>query len=223
MPRVLVVPGAAVRTYVEDAVEQLRGRGADVDLLDAPGSPGTSPDLATYGRRLGARLQDEPPEVEPVDLLVGLSVGAQAAAVAAATPGPGSHSRIRRLVLVSPTVDPAARTVPRLLSRWLRGGRVEPAGLLREQAPEWRRAGAGSLRELVRSACRVEIERLLPAVNAPVDVVHAERDRITSHSYAAALAAEAGGRFVVVPGATHSWPHGDGTRFADLLSATVAR
>ena len=169
-------------------------------------------DLSAYGRVLAGRIGAAD---EPVDLLVGLSVGAQAATVAAAACG----SRVRRLMLVSPTVDPATRTAPALLGRWLFGGRVEPAGMLREQLPDWRRAGPRRLLSVLRSALAVRIEALLPTVTARLTVVHTEHDLITSHSYAAELATA--GELVVVPGATHSWPYRDGERFADLVEARL--
>lgn len=122
--RVLIVPGAAVRRYVEPAAQALQARGVDTELLAAPGGAGVPADLRAYGEQLGRRLAGGP----PVDLLVGLSVGAQAAVVAAAA----APSQLRQLILVSPTVDPQARTAPRLLTRWLSGGRVERRSLLRE-------------------------------------------------------------------------------------------
>lgn len=213
--RVVVVPGAAVRDYVRPAVERLRSCRVQVDLLPAPGGPGTPTDLAAYGRELGARLQDE---ASRVDLLVGLSVGAQVAAVAAATPGPTVLSRV---MLVSPTVDPAARSTGRLVGRWLAGGRVESPSLLPRQLPDWWRAGPRRISRVARSSVAVEIERLLPSIAVPVDIVHAERDLITSHAYAARLADHPGARLVLIPGATHSWPHGDEDRFADLVQSTL--
>jgi len=216
-----MIPGAAVRGYVRSAVERLRHRGVEATLLPAPGEPGAPSDLAEYGRELAARLVDRG---STVDLLVGLSVGAQAAAVAAATPGRPGPPRIRRVMLVSPTVDPAARTVPRLVGRWLAGGRVESPSLLPRQLPDWWRAGPGRIARVVRSAVTVDIERVLPSIDVPVDVVHAERDLITSHAYAARLAAAHNdGRLVVIPGATHSWPHGDEDRFVDLVRSTLER
>lgn len=233
MARVLVVPGAAVRCYVRPAVEELRRRGVDAELLAAPGEPGQPAHLGDYGRALSDRIAGE----EPVDLLIGLSVGAQVAAVAAAVlstslcspPDAGGSAprvtglslAIGQLMLVGPTVDPEARTTGRLLARWLAGGRREQAGLLREQAPDWRRAGVRRIAAVVRSALAVEVERLLPAVSVPVTVVHAERDTITSHAYAARLAADHGAGFVVVPDATHSWPHRDESRFADLVETVL--
>jgi pimeloyl-ACP methyl ester carboxylesterase len=210
--RVLIVPGAGVRGYVEPAERALRNLGIDATLLPAPGQPGRPVELADYGRDLHRRLET----AGPVDLLIGLSVGAQAAAVTAASAG----SLVRRLMLVSPTVDPVARTRPRLLARWLAGGRVERSGMLAEQWPDWRRAGARRIYGLLQSAVNLGIETLLP-VPAELTVVHAEWDLITGHSYAAALAADHGGRLILVPGATHSWPYRDADRFVDVVNQVM--
>ncbi|MEJ3651442.1 alpha/beta fold hydrolase [Actinomycetes bacterium KLBMP 9759] len=210
---VLVVPGAAVSRYALPAVEALRARGLAAELADAPGSPGVPTDLARYGGRVAARLADGP----DVELLVGLSVGAQVAAVAAA------HStRVRRVLLVSPTVDPEARSGPRLLWRWLRGGRLEPPQLGARQLPDWARAGPRRVAAVVRSAIEVHIEDHLDRLAERLVVVHAERDVITSHSYAARLVHADLSRLFVVPGATHSWPYQDEERFADVVERITA-
>jgi pimeloyl-ACP methyl ester carboxylesterase len=209
-PTVLIVPGAGVHRYARPAVDALRARGVVAELLAAPGSPGSPSDLSRYGAQLAERMAAR----DPVDLLVGLSVGAQAAALAAAAL---PSTQLRRLALVSPTVDPAARTARRLIGRWLAAGRREPPGLLATQAPDWRRAGARRLVQVVRSALRVRIEDVVGRVAADVTVVHGEDDAVTSHAYAAALAADLEGRLVVVPGATHSWPYADADRFAATL------
>jgi pimeloyl-ACP methyl ester carboxylesterase len=210
---VLIVPGAAVRAYVGPAADAVRERGVEVELLPAPGLAGGPADLRRYGEALAERLRAGP----PVDLLVGLSVGAQAAAVAAA----GAGGQVAHLVLVSPTVDPAVRTVHGLLTSWFAAGRREPARLLLDQAPDWRRAGARSLARVVRSALAVRIED--EALDAGrLTVVHAEHDAITSHGYAAALAAVHSGRLLVVPAAVHSWPYRDAGRFGDTIAELLA-
>jgi pimeloyl-ACP methyl ester carboxylesterase len=68
----------------------------------------------------------------------------------------------------------------------------------------------------------VTIEDVLPSMAADVTVVHAERDVITSHGYAASLTADLGGNLVVVPGAAHSWPYADQERFAGLIESVLA-
>jgi pimeloyl-ACP methyl ester carboxylesterase len=158
---------------------------------------------------------------DPVDLLIGLSVGAQVVAVAAAAQGGAGSPRIGRLMLVSPTVDAAARSMPALLGRWIAGGRVERPRLFREQLPDWRRAGSRRLLTVARSALAVDLERLLAVVDVPVDVVHAEHDKITSHAYAAALASGDRRGLTIVPGATHSWPYSDVGCFADLVERVL--
>ena len=204
--RVLIVPGAAVRSYVQPAVDALCDRGVEAHLLAAPGEPGVQADLRSYGTELACQIS----RADPVDLLIGLSVGAQAAAVTATT----ASSMVRHVMLVSPTVDPQARTVPRLLGRWLVGGRLERPQLLLEQAPDWRRAGLRRLSQVIRSALTVRIEDLLESLSARLTVVHAENDAITSHCYAAELAADHGGELLIVPNATHSWPYADADRFS---------
>lgn len=213
MARALIVPGLAVRSYVEPARDALRAHGFEAELLRAPGEPEAPTDLAVYGRRLAQELED----ARPVDVLVGLSVGAQVVAVAAST-----STHLRHVVLVSPTVDPEARTPWRLLGRFLAGSRLEPARLGREQAPDWFRAGPRRLRLVARSALAVIIEDVLPSVSADLTVVHAERDAITSHSYAASLATGYAAELVVVPGATHSWPYAGQDHFAGLVERVLA-
>ncbi|MFZ5869553.1 MAG: alpha/beta fold hydrolase [Actinomycetota bacterium] len=210
---VLVVPGLAVRRYVEPAVTALQDRGLGAQLLPAPGQPGVPADLRAYGEELAHRIGPG-----PVELLLGLSVGAQAAAVAAAAAGAG----VRHLVLCGPTVDPRARTTPGLLGRWLGAGRVEPPQLAASQVPDWIGAGPRRLSTVVRSALALPLEEVLPAVRSRLTVVHGGRDLVTSHAYAAALAAAHGGLLVVVPGATHSWPYADERRFADVVSGLLS-
>ena len=211
---VVVVPGAGVRRYVEPVADTLTGRGFATQLLEAPGQPGAPADLSAYGARLGRCLSDG----ERVDLLVGLSVGTQAAAVAAAAAGPG---RVVHLLLVGPTVDPERRTVARFVAGWARAGMREDSSLFPRQVPDWREAGLRQLAGVVRSALSLRLETVLADVPCPITVVHAERDVVTSHGYAARLATVFGRQLVVVPGATHSWPYADGPGFADVVAAVL--
>lgn len=206
----MIIPGAAVRGYVQPVADTLTLRGIPTRLLPGPGQPGAPADLRLYGEQLGQDLLT----ATGVDLLVGLSVGTQAAAVAAAAAGASGASQ---LLLVAPTVDPAQRTVARFLARWAVAGRREDSALLPQQFPEWRAAGLRSLVAVVRSAVKVRLEDVLRAVPSRVTIVHAQDDAITGHSYAAGLATRFHGRLVVIPGAVHSWPYGHGSGFADLV------
>jgi pimeloyl-ACP methyl ester carboxylesterase len=213
-PQLVIVPGAGVRRYVEPIADAMASLGLKTRLLSAPGQPGSPADLRQYGTRLGVHLCEE----DPVDLLVGLSVGTQAAAVAAAVAGP---ARVRHLVLVGPTVDSERRSAARFLRAWASAGPSEDPTLFWRQLPDWREAGARRLLTVVRSALGLPLELVLPDVECRITVVHAEGDRVTSHGYAASLASRFGG-LVVVPGATHSWPYGDGSRFADVVTAVLS-
>ena len=211
--RVLLVPGLAVPGYASAAALALRSQGLEAEVLPAPAQTGVSSDLRRCGEDVADRLRWEG---RVIDLLVGFSVGTQVAAVtAAATP------LVRRLLLVSPTVDPAVRAPGRLLAAWAANGGQESPALLLQQLPEWRRAGLGRLRRGMASAMRLRLEEVLPDTSAQVTVVHAEHDRLTSHAYASSLACAHGGRLVTIPGASHSWPHQDPERFVDVVQRAL--
>ena len=99
--RVIVVPGLAVHAYAELPVRHLRDNGYDARLLSPPAWRGMEHDLERYGRNLAADIDRDG---VPVNVLIGLSAGTQAAAVAASL-----TDLVERVVLVSPTIDPAAR------------------------------------------------------------------------------------------------------------------
>jgi pimeloyl-ACP methyl ester carboxylesterase len=212
-PRVVVVPGLAVHRYVRDPCAALAEHGCDVELETAPGARGAPAHLDAYGKWLATRLRTS----STVDLLIGLSVGAQAAAVAAAT------TPVRHLALVSPTVAPTHRSLPALLAAWLREGRQEPARLLIEQLPDWLDAGPRRIVAVIRSALTVHLEDVLDRVAAPLSVVYGDQDMVSSYEYAAALAAGPGRRLLVVPGAAHSWPYRDPTRFVEVARGLLSQ
>ncbi|GAA3717411.1 hypothetical protein GCM10022204_41720 [Microlunatus aurantiacus] len=215
MRRVLVVPGLAVRGYADLAVGALRAAGLDAELLDPPAWRTVPADLELYGRQLGRRLREDD---RPVAVLIGLSVGTQAAAVAAAVAG----RRVEHLLLVSPTVDPAKRSHRRLLAAWLKGEDHPDSPPLSQQIGDWRHAGAPRIFRGFSSAVRVRLEDVLPEVAAKITIVHAEADQLTAHSYAVDLAERVGGRLLLVPDAPHSWPIGDAGRFVTLVSELAA-
>lgn len=203
----VIVPGLGVRRYAEPAAAALRAHGHDVELRRSPAWRGEATDLRVYGERLGAELVRDG---RTADLLVGLSVGAQAAAVAA-TVCPVGH-----LLLVSPMVDPPRRSRHRLVAAWLRPDGHPDSPSLRQQLPDWYRAGVPRLYAGLVSATRLALDDVLPAVSAPATIVHAGQDTLSPHAFAAALAAE-GPTLVEMPGAPHSWPVGDHQRFLDLV------
>ena len=206
-----MVPGLAVQGYARVAVTALSDAGFDAELMDPPAWRGVPAELDAYGRQLGQRLREHD---HPTAVLVGLSVGTQAAAVAAAAAG----DQVRQLLLVSPTVDPSKRHRWRLLSAWLHGEDHRDSPPLRGQIRDWRHAGVSRIYRGLTSAVRVRLEDVLPDVTAQITVVHAEADRLTAHPYAVRLAEENDARLLLAPDAPHSWPTGDAERFVTLIS-----
>jgi hypothetical protein len=213
--RIVIVPGLGVRTYAEEPAERLRRAGHRVSLLRAPAWRGTPTDLAAYGRVLAQELDARG---EEVDLLIGLSVGTQAAAATAAASG-----RVLRLLLISPTVDPGLRSFPRLLRTWWCGNDDGDEPGFFEQVPDWARAGVPRLvAGFVATLRATPLERVLPSSAARVTVVHAEHDDLGTAAWARQLAEGAGGRFVLRADAPHSWPVGDPDGFLALVDELVA-
>jgi pimeloyl-ACP methyl ester carboxylesterase len=215
--RVVIVPGLAVRSYAKDAAAELERRGYSVTLLAAPTWKGYPKLLKSYGSQLAGRLDRAG---ETVDLLVGLSVGTQAAAVTAV-----QSSTVRRLLLVSPMVDPGDRTPRRLLSAWLfRKQEGDPASTA--QIPDWKRAGVPRILAGFLSALDIRLEQVLPAFDGELTIVQPEWNTLSTSAYAERLATDNDARFVFMSDASHSWPVGDSPRFADLvdeLTGTEAR
>jgi pimeloyl-ACP methyl ester carboxylesterase len=206
--RVVIVPGLAVRSYAEESADELRSRGYDVTLLPAPAWRGVPKLLKSYGSQLAGRLDRAG---EPVDLLVGLSVGTQAAAITAVQSG-----TVRRLLLISPMVDPEDRTPLRLLTAWLFRKQEGDRGFS-AQVPDWNRAGIPRILAGFLSALDIQLERVLPAFGGQITIVQPELNTLSTTEFARSLAEETGARFVLMPHAPHSWPVGDARGFGDLV------
>jgi len=206
--RIVIVPGLAVRSYAEEAAEALVARGYAVTLLPAPTWRGVPKLLKSYGSQLAGRLDRKG---ETVELLVGLSVGTQAAAITAA-----QSETVRRLLLISPMVDPHDRTPLRLLSAWLFRKQEGDAGFS-FQVRDWTRAGIPRILAGFLSALDVPLERVLPAFGGQLTVVQPEWNTLGSPEFAERLARENDGRYILLPHAAHSWPVGDPDRFVRLV------
>ncbi|HEV2928683.1 MAG TPA: hypothetical protein VGW74_08325 [Propionibacteriaceae bacterium] len=181
--KIVVVPGLAVRRYAEEPAERVRQAGYEVDLRPALAWRGVPVDLAAYGRQLGAEIIAAG---KPVDVLVGLSAGSQAAAVtAAATP------LVRRLVLVSPTIDPDRLNTLKMLAIFLTPNPNEKVALFSELLPDWSKAGPRRILRGFRSAIELPIEDILGQMSAKLTIVHADYDQLTSYAFAAGADATA--------------------------------
>ena len=138
--------------------------------------------------------------------LVGNSFGAQIAVEAAVR-----HPEwVQRLVLIGPTVDPDARSLPRQYVRWQRCAPDEHLSVLALMARDVRDVGPARAVRLLRAMLADRVEERLPRVRCPVLVVRGDRDRVVPGPWAervAALLPDA--RLAVLPGYAHM-PHYSG-------------
>lgn len=208
VPEVVLVQGMAVSDYLVPALACLGGwtRAHLVDLpgLAGSGDPPHELDVPEYGAAVAAWL--DAAGLGRV-IVAGHSSGTQVAAHAAAR----RPEHTVALVLASPTVDPAGRSLARLLLRWRLDAKREPGDLARSHRPEWLRAGPRRLLHIVRAHLDDHLEDVLDGVPFPVLVLRGREDRLLTETWARGLARRApDGRFAEVPGAhTFVWPYPD--------------
>lgn len=203
VPEVVLVMGMAVSDYLLPGLAAL-GTWTRAHLVDLPGYAGSGDpprplDVAGYGEAVADWL-------DAADLgrivMAGHSSGTQVAAHAAAR----RPATTAGLVLASPTIDPIARSWPRLLVRWRLDGRHEPPGLTESHRPEWKRAGARRLIHTVRIHLADRLEDVVAELTMPTLVLRGREDRLLSRDWARRLAAlPQDGRLVELPGA-HTFP-----------------
>lgn len=151
--------------------------------------------------------------------LLGNSVGCQVIVHLAAR----RPAALRTAVLVGPTMDSSARSLPQQLWRLLRDGLREPPGLVRLQLADYARAGARRTIATARAALRDPIEDVAPAVGIPALVVRGARDPIVGQRFAEELTRRLpAGRLVLVPGAAHAVNWTAAPRLAELVLAFMA-
>jgi pimeloyl-ACP methyl ester carboxylesterase len=121
---------------------------------------------------------------------------------------------------VSPTVDPQYRTPLKQFVVFAKGNPHERFRTVR-QVPDWSRAGPVRIIRCFRSAIALPLEDVLPQVSAEITIIHTEYDPLTSHAYAASLAADNGAQLVLMPGASHSWPKDDPPGFLQFMDGLV--
>lgn len=110
-----------------------------------------------------------------------------------------------RLVMIGPTVDSSARTMPRQIWRLARDLPREPLSLWFIQAIDYLRFGARWQWQTARAMLADRIEDKLPVIQVPVLVVRGEHDPIAPQpwgEYLARLAPSAA--IAVVPGIGHA-------------------
>lgn len=138
-------------------------------------------------------------------LLVANSLGCQVSAELAVR----RPELVRGLVLIGPTWDPAAPTVPRQFLRLLRGSYREQPSLAALLVHEYARWGPRRILRCARSMLRHPVAERLACVTAPAVVVRGEHDTVCGAPWARLAAGVVRGRLVEVPGAAHAahWSH----------------
>jgi pimeloyl-ACP methyl ester carboxylesterase len=197
-PPVVVVQGMAVSDYLLPACAAL-GEWTQTFLLDLPGCAGSGQptrylDVRGYGEAVAHWL-----EAAALDraVVVGHSSGTQVAAWA----GVLCPERVAAVCLASPTVDPVARSLPRLLLRWRLDGRYPTPGLQQSHVPEWKRAGVRGIAHLVRVHLGDRLEEQVAELSMPVLIIRGTDDRISTDRWVDELCRGAvEGEVVKVPG-----------------------
>jgi pimeloyl-ACP methyl ester carboxylesterase len=204
---VVIVPGLAVRRYLEPTVRAVEAAGASCEMIGLP-TRGPALSIHGYANLVAARIQARGRSV----VLVGHSAGTQVAALAA------TQVPVARLVLGSPTIDPAYRTVPRVLRRWWLDGRQEPSSLAPQQRQEWRQAGPRRILVLFRSMLRHRLEETVAGLTCPITVVRGEHDPLCTPRWTQELAQ--GSTLITMPGLPHAFPYQDPAGFAETILGT---
>jgi pimeloyl-ACP methyl ester carboxylesterase len=206
MPEIVMVQGLTVSDYLLPGLGVLSAW-TRVHLVDLPGCSGSGEpphELAVeeFAQAVADWLIHR--RLSPV-ILAGHSSGTQVAAEAARmVPG-----HVAAVVLASPTIDPAARGMVRVLRRWWVDRKREPTSLDECHSPERKRVGFRRLLHMLRAHLRHAIEEPVAELRMPVLVIRGRDDAISTPAWASHLATlPADGRYVEVPGAhTFCWRH----------------
>lgn len=172
-----------------------------------------APDLPGFGRsEKPPRALDVPGLARALDgwmeamglgsaVLVGNSMGCQVIVELAVR----SPARVERAVLQGPTMDPAARSLPRQAARLALDCLREPPQLVFIELLDLLAAGPLRALQTFRHAANDRIEEKLPELQAPTLVLQGERDPIVPERWAREVASLLpDGRLVIVPEAAHA-------------------
>jgi pimeloyl-ACP methyl ester carboxylesterase len=221
-PRLVLLHGLAVSHRYLMPVAARLAEHYPVHVVDLPGfglsgEPGWVLDVAEHADHVAAWLEatGSPPVV-----VLGNSFGCQIAVDLAVR----HPDRVHGLVLVGPTVDPAARTASRQILRWLRDtAREDPLQLpilLRDVRDAGLRRVAGTLAHALRDP----IERKLPSVKVPTLVTRGAKEPIVPMAWAQAAARLLPhGELAIVPASPHNANYSAADQLANLVLAFLRR
>jgi 2-hydroxy-6-oxonona-2,4-dienedioate hydrolase len=203
LPPVVFVPGLGVAAPTMLPTARLLSVERDVFAVDLPGHgeserPGRPLDIGGYAAVLAAWLATIGVERA---VWVGHSFGAQVVVELATE----RRDVVDRLVLMSLTVDPEARTVPRQLGRLLVDAMREPPALLRELVHDYLKTGLRTMYRNGRFALDQHVEGKLPSIEASTLFVCGACDALVPLRWAGRMAELVPvAELDVVPGAPHA-------------------
>ncbi len=217
-PAVVLVHGIGVSSrYMVPLAEELASF-VSVHALDLPGfgrstKPRRTLTTSELARALVAWI-DRAGIEDPV--VVGNSFGCQVAVDLAVR----EPTRARGVILVGPTVDPAARSAPRQILRWLASGALERPSLMLVLGRDYLDAGPARVWRTFEGSLRDPVEEKLRRVPLPAIVVRGERDPIVPARWAERAATLLPrGRLVVVPHGGHALNYSRPRDLARLVRA----
>jgi pimeloyl-ACP methyl ester carboxylesterase len=147
-------------------------------------------------------------------IVIGIFFGCQVAVDLAAR----HPATIERLVLVGPTMDPAARSTGRLALRWARNAPHSSPRLAPTIVHDLIDAGPWRSMRTLRRAMEDPVEEKLSEIEAPTLVVRPERDRLVPEEWSERVAELIpDSELVVLPKAGHSIGQRTATRLTALL------
>jgi len=133
-------------------------------------------------------------------LLLGHSTGAQAALHTAIL----APDRVAALVLVGPTVDPAARSWPRLIARYCQPLWREPPTELVAVRRSIMAGGISPIARVIASALADRPEQLITQLSMPTMILAGKHDRVASPTWCRRLADIGQTRLHMLPGGHNS-------------------
>jgi pimeloyl-ACP methyl ester carboxylesterase len=205
VPDLVLVHGMTACDYLLPGLGELSAW-TRVHLIDLPGCGGSGDpphelDVAEFADAVADWLDGR--DLGRV-VLVGHSSGTQVVAEAARR-----SARVAGVVLASPVFDPAYRSLPRVLWRWVLDLTREPGSLERSNRPNRKRAGLRRLLHTLRVHRRHSLDHAVGALRVPVLVIRGRADALSTRRWAQRLAAQAAaGGCTEVPGPhTFCWDH----------------
>jgi pimeloyl-ACP methyl ester carboxylesterase len=137
----------------------------------------------------------------PPAVLVGNSLGCQIIAHFALR----HPARVTHAVLVGPTMDPKARSLPRAALRLALDLPREPLSFLPVLTRAYFAAGPRRTLRTLQNAFADPLEALIPRITIPTLIVRGARDPIVGQTWSETIQRLLPhGRFVVIPGAAHA-------------------